>query len=178
MTENQNSDSEVLIPEGEYTVIYRDYYFRPYINGIEKLYIHFEIAEGIHKGTLLDSYYNASRQKDPSGVMRISAGKRSDLVRDLYRSTDGLALQSTIRPDRLNPNVLEGLHIRARVKTVTKDRRGDKLAGPSQYSKIEMLRKPIDIGTTISVESIPLSSSSSSNTVTKLGEYDDDKIPF
>ena len=123
----------VLVPEGEYPVIFRDWkklwlFRRPV------LVMFFEIAEeNEHSGTLLPAYYRVIWNGD-----QFTAGWRSYFCRD-YQQCFG----AVDRNDQFDISKFEELIVLAEVREVTHDQEKRPLDKVNRYSRIGRLLKVI-----------------------------------
>lgn len=104
-------DGWPLVPPGEYVVVYRKHELAHIFN-TAKVFIHFEIADGEHRGARLYGAYRVKKiKKKTKRGGHFSLGKTHKLFIQLARL-------APIRPDRPGLDRLQGCLIRVRVVTV------------------------------------------------------------
>jgi hypothetical protein len=127
-----SGSAPALITPGPYGAVYVRH-AGCFIFRTAKLRADFRLLE--HPEIVLSRWYRAA---DFRGG-RVRAPHHSDLVREL-----SAVLGQRVRHDRIPLSLLQGIYVRAEVRTVTSDRRQHELAEINQYSIIERLIGRLD----------------------------------
>lgn len=133
------SESEFipLIPEGVYTFAYVQHETYLYFGRAAKATFWFRVTDySEHFGKLIPRFYNAKRLKGKAGRNGNFVPSRSS---DFIREYCNLFPEHISRLDRIPPSNFSKVSIKARVRTVTKDRKQRKLAEVLKYSVIDEL---------------------------------------
>lgn len=135
-------DGWPLIPPGEYLAVYKRFELAFMFN-TAKLFAHFEIAEGEHRGARLYAAYRvkAIKRKTKRGG-QFTLGKTHKLFSQLASLTP-----SNTRPDRPSLDSLKGCLIRVRVVTVKGPNPHKPRPEAAHYSRIDEMLS-IEAGST------------------------------
>ena len=135
MTQN---DEIILIPEGEYELVYECHETSYYIGGDAKVAVWFQIADhSEYYGTSLARHYNAKSLIDkPSIGGAFTVGMGSDCAHEFAWVTNKL-----INPHRVTLEEFNNVLVLAEIKTVTQTSKRKDRHPLMHYSKINAILK-------------------------------------